>query len=347
MRHSSPDIIVGLPSYNEYHTISEVARRADEGLVHYFPKKSALIVNVDNSPHTRTKQAFIGSHTQTPKHYIHTHASKGHKGSNMRALFSFFLDSGANALVTMDTDLRNNDPEWVRLLADPIMRGYDHVFPLYRRHQYDGSITNLLCYPVIYGMLGHAIRQPIGGEMGLSRRAVKAFLNRPWPHFARRFGVDIFMTITSIVNHMKMGQVHLGAKKHKPSGPNLDTMFYDVAETLIYMIRDDKLMSLDNRNVCPCRTINASYRRVKNGQLSIDGEALRRRGVAELRAEKKTIDVVLGKTYRAHLVMHPEAIDTAEWTMILYHFITASRSLSPVVLARALRPLYFLRFYHY
>ncbi|MEJ7696418.1 MAG: hypothetical protein WKF78_07350 [Candidatus Limnocylindrales bacterium] len=48
----------------------------------------------------------------------------------------------------VDSDLRSIVPEWVELLAGPILKGgYDFVAPLYARYKYDGTITNTVTYP--------------------------------------------------------------------------------------------------------------------------------------------------------------------------------------------------------
>ena len=40
--------------------------------------------------------------------------------------------------------------------------------PLYARYKYDGTITNTVTYPLTRALYGHRIRQPIGGDFGVS-----------------------------------------------------------------------------------------------------------------------------------------------------------------------------------
>ena len=61
----------------------------------------------------------------------------------MRALFEVARELKVKAMVMVDSDLRSIVPEWVELLAGPILKGgYDFVAPLYSRYKYDGTITN-------------------------------------------------------------------------------------------------------------------------------------------------------------------------------------------------------------
>ena len=77
------------------------------------------------------------------------------------------LREAGQALVVVDSDLRSIVPEWIELLAGPILKGgYDFVAPLYARYKYDGTITNTVTYPLTRALYGNRIRQPIGGDFG-------------------------------------------------------------------------------------------------------------------------------------------------------------------------------------
>src|SRR5439155_184091 len=74
-------------------------------------------------------------------------------------------------------DLRSIAPEWIELLAGPILKGgYDFVAPLYARHKHDGTITNTVTYPLTRALYGLRIRQPIGGDFGVSGDLVRHYL---------------------------------------------------------------------------------------------------------------------------------------------------------------------------
>ena len=95
----------------------------------------------------------------------------GGKGAALRTIFEIADALQVQALVVVDSDLRSIVPEWIELLAGPILKGgYDFVAPLYARYKYDGTITNTVTYPLTRALYGHRIRQPIGGDFGVSRR---------------------------------------------------------------------------------------------------------------------------------------------------------------------------------
>jgi len=227
------DIIVGIPSYNEADNIDYVVRQVDQGLSKYYPKLKALIINVDNNSPDGTRQVFENTQTKNAKLYITTKAGIAGKGYNFYNLFKKAQELSAKLIIVVDADLKSIKPGWVRDLGEPILKqNYDFITPVYARHEYDGSITNHLCYPLFYGLLGKNIRQPIGGDFAMSGKLVKYLRQQPWTTTTKKYGIDIFLTSQAVFGKFKIGQSNLGAKIHKPSAPKLGPMFSQVVTTL-------------------------------------------------------------------------------------------------------------------
>ena len=143
------DVVVGIPSRNEATTIPHVTRMVDEGQKSYFSNERCIIVNCDNDSPDNTKDSFLSTETKTPKKYISTPEGVKGKGNNFWNLFHFFQKVDAKIGIVVDADLQSIHPEWVKFLGYPIRDGNDMVTPLYSRHQFDGTITNHICYPLI------------------------------------------------------------------------------------------------------------------------------------------------------------------------------------------------------
>ena len=137
----------------------------------------------------------------------------------------------------MDSDLRSIVPEWIELLAGPILKGgFDFVTPLYQRYKYDGTITNTVTYPLTRALYGLRIRQPIGGDFGVSGDLVRHYLEQgDWTPDISKFGIDIWMTTTAITGGFAVCQTRLGAKIHDPKDPGADLgpMFSQVVSTML------------------------------------------------------------------------------------------------------------------
>jgi hypothetical protein len=234
------NVVVGIPSYNESDTIPHVTKIVGEGLEDYFPDKKSIIVNVDNNSPDNTKDAFLNTKTHIEKKYISTaHGVRG-KGNNILNLFKFAKSVDAEVVIVVDADLKSITKEWVKYLGTPIVDGYDYVIPMYSRHQFDGTITNHICYPVMFGLLSTDIRQPIGGEFAFSPKLMKYLLKQSWTESTRQYGIDIFMSLNVVLGGFKICQAGLGAKIHKASAPKLGIMFEQVIETLLAMLVQNK-----------------------------------------------------------------------------------------------------------
>ena len=148
---SGIEFIVGIPSYMEADTISFVTKQVDRGLNECFSNLKSIILNVDNNSEDDTKGAFLSTPTKTAKHYITTPKGIRGKGNNILNLLKFAKkqSSTLKAIVVVDADLRSITREWIKYLAEPILEGYALALPLYSRHQFDGTITNHICYPLL------------------------------------------------------------------------------------------------------------------------------------------------------------------------------------------------------
>ncbi len=241
------EIVVGIPSLNEADNIAFITRQVDRGLTKYFGRQKAVIINSDNDSPDNTGRVFLETKTKNPKIYISTPSGQRGKGNNLKNLFLKIKDLGAQGAMAIDADIKSVKAQWIKCFLGPIFNGYDFITPVYHRHKYDGSITNHLAYPLIYGLLGYDIRQPIGGDMSFSSKMVNYWLNQEWPPTAKGYGIDIFMTSQAVKDGFELGQVDLGSKIHKPSLLKLDNMFLEVAETLFSFL--DKYKDLWRKEI--------------------------------------------------------------------------------------------------
>ncbi|MBZ0156492.1 MAG: glycosyltransferase [Alphaproteobacteria bacterium] len=236
------DIVIGIPSYNNARTIGHVIRAVQIGLAKYFPDRKAVLVNSDGGStdgtidvvhRTTIEDSILLFHRVEPVMKISTpyHGIPG-KGSAFRTIFEIAASLRAGACAVMDSDLRSITPEWIELLLKPVLEGgFDYVAPLYHRHKYDGTITNSIVYPLTSALYGKRIRQPIGGDFGLSGRIARYYLTKDvWETDVARYGIDIWMTTTAVANRFRVCQAFLGAKIHDPKDPgsDLSAMLYQV-----------------------------------------------------------------------------------------------------------------------
>jgi glucosylglycerate synthase len=164
------------------------------------------------------------------------------KGSAFRLIFQVASMLGARGCVVIDSDLRSITPEWIDLLLRPVLHaGFDLTAPFYHRHKYDGTITNSIVYPLTRALYGLRVRQPIGGDFGLSSRMLSRYLSRrDWQGNAARFGIDIWMTTIAIAEGFRVCQSFLGAKLHdaKDPGTDLSEMLHQVVGSVFSLMQE-------------------------------------------------------------------------------------------------------------
>ena len=348
------ELIVGIPSYMEADNISDVTRKVDIGLVKYFSNLKAVIVNVDNNSEDNTKEAFLSTETKTPKKYITTPKGIRGKGNNFFNLFKFAKThlSTLKGGIVVDADLKSINPEWIKFLGDPIINmGFDYALPRYSRHQFDGSITNHICYPLLYGLLGKDLRQPIGGEFAFSSSMIDYWLSKKWIPTTKQYGIDIFMTMGAVFGKFKICEVILGAKIHKASAPKLGAMFTQVITTFFEMILVRKSewigIPIGELNKCP----QFGMKKISHPQeLKIDIRELKHKLRIEYHQRENLLKRYLN-AYSIHCLdkmFHEDYYNMGIliWTQIMYQLLfyydIGSKKMKKDIV-EALKPLYFVR----
>lgn len=231
----SADIVVGIPSFNNAATIGHVVRAVSAGLAKYFHGCRAVLVNADGGSsddtagivaHTMVdlEPLFISDRPSTLHRIVTPYQGIPGKGSAFRTIFEIARRLNVTACAVVDSDVRSITPEWMELLLHPIVKeGFDYVAPFYRRHKYDGTITNSIAYPLTRALYGQEVRQPIGGDFGFSGQLAQHYLEKHvWESDVARFGIDIWMTTEAITSGAKVCQSFLGAKIHDPKDPAAD-----------------------------------------------------------------------------------------------------------------------------
>lgn len=226
------DIIVGIPTYNEADSIRSVTHKIDIGLRRDFAGYRCMLANLDSDSEDATSAEFLSTPTANSKMSINTGGDPRGKGKNLLYLFNLCRLLHARCIATIDGDVETVTPDWPKLLLRPILEeNFDYTVPIYTRNRLEGNTTNHLVFPLLYGVLGADIRQPIGGEFGVSGRLCSYFLEQEIIEVVYGYGIDIFMTTHAVGGGFAIAEVFLGRKFHKPSFPKIVPMFKQVAHS--------------------------------------------------------------------------------------------------------------------
>lgn len=235
------DIVIGVPSYYSGSSIQHVIKVILKGLETHYPASNAVLMISDggSTDDTRDLARSVETSSYNIEKIVTIYRGIPGKGSGLRAVFEVANFLKARATAVFDSDLVSITPEWIKNTLEPIFEGYDYVAPDYNRYKLDGTITNTIAYNLTRALYASKIRQPIGGDFGLSLPLIKFYLNQDvWETDVAKFGIDIWMTTSAIVGGFKICQAKLGVKIHGQKDPatDLGPMFRQVVGTTFQLM---------------------------------------------------------------------------------------------------------------
>ncbi len=237
----SVDILVGIPAFCSMESVEHVTRTIIAGLEKYYPDKKSLVFIADGGSTDDTREAAsrVVANDYNVQVLVSIYRGIAGKGSAVRAIFEAAKFLKAQQIALFDSDLKSIRPEWVRNVIEPVMEGYDFVAPDYLRHKFDGTITNTIAYNLTRALYGYNVRQPIGGDFGISSSLLNRYLQEDiWETDIARFGIDIWLTTLALVSGSRVCQTRLGVKIHGEKDPaaDLGPMFRQVVGTIFALM---------------------------------------------------------------------------------------------------------------
>lgn len=222
------DILVGVPTHNNAKTIGSVVETIQAGILTYFPRERAAIINADGGSRDGTPglvvSAAIGDGRSPSKIYalrtLHSistqYASTPAQGTALRTILAAaeLLRAKACAVISPEsTQIRTN---WLTAVLRPIYsEEFDLVLPTYRRHRFDGILLTNLLYPMTRALYGLRIREPYALDFAFSGRLGTQFLaQNAWHEETARAGSETQFTLAAIAGGYRICQSFLGTKEH-------------------------------------------------------------------------------------------------------------------------------------
>lgn len=258
------DILVGLPTYNDAATVGRVVQAIRAGLLQYFPRQRAVIINADGGSRDATQELVRAASINDMQHAQHPQALRtlhsistryeGSPGSG-KALYTILaaadlLHPCACAVIASDSNL---EADWIPRLLQPVScDNFDLVTPVYRRHKFDGLLVRNLIYPVVRAVYNKCVREPYPAEFSFSGRLGSHFFAQGIVAQDLGFvGAELFLTIDALRdNQFRLAQAFLGTKntvEHAPA--DLVRAMRDTVGPLFYAL-DLSSHSLSNPSDC-------------------------------------------------------------------------------------------------
>lgn len=253
-RIGEADIVVGIPFCDEVDTIGHVVEVAKEGLETYYPDKRCVVCCI-GAPDSSQALTIVREVPLPPGiarlAFLMKSQLVSGKGWALRAMMEIADKLDAD-LVLLEADalsreergeLKGLSPHWLGLLLKPIREeGFDLVLPRFNRHYLETPISNHLIRPLIAGIYGLDIREPLAGELAISSRFLRTYLDEPrvWMTEVGRYGVDVWLITQAIIKGAKIAEAALGVKIHQPSPGKQEVVLREQAKVLFSQIAQSK-----------------------------------------------------------------------------------------------------------
>ena len=222
------DVLVGVPTYNNAATVGQVVQTIRAGLLKYFPRERAVIVNADGGSRDQTCELVRGASINDLQHStdlnalrtLHSisaeYAGGPATGTALRTILASAELLRVSACAVVSPESTTIEPEWIERLLRPVYQGnFDFVTPLYRRHKFDGLLMRNLVYPMTRAFYGKQVREPYAAEFSFSGPLASHFLGQEiWTQEVGQTGTEIALTISAITGNFRLAQSFLGVKPH-------------------------------------------------------------------------------------------------------------------------------------
>ncbi len=222
------DVLVGVPTYNNAATVGHVVQTIRAGLLRYFPRERAVIVNADGGSRDLTSDLVRGASINDLQHSTDLNALRTlhcisaeysggpATGTALRTILASAELLRVSACAVVSPESTSIEPEWIERLLRPVYQGnYDFITPLYRRHKFDGLLMRNLVYPMTRAFYGKQVREPYAAEFSFSGQMASHFLGQEiWTHEVGHTGTEIALTISAITGGFRLAQSFLGIKPH-------------------------------------------------------------------------------------------------------------------------------------
>ncbi|MBO0713447.1 MAG: hypothetical protein J2P59_01735 [Acidimicrobiales bacterium] len=222
-------LVIGIPARNEGENIAQLADRLELGSVSLGEATRCELVLAYQSSDDDTLERWHARRFRRPHRVLRCPEGVTGKGRNVKLLISHALDTDADLLL-VDADLRSYPPANVARFvhAEPPGRG-GLTLPLWCRPRGEGNSTNFLACPLLLASFGARVRQPLAGQMLLSRKLLARIDLERLPD---DYGVDIALTMAALDHGLPVAQVAVPFPDHVGGG-NSHRIMADVAATAL------------------------------------------------------------------------------------------------------------------
>jgi hypothetical protein len=137
-----------------------------------------------------------------------------------QSLFAVTEKMGARACCLVASEMESATPQWVCQLMRPLVESdFDLVMPYYAPRKLLGLLNSSVIYPLTRCLYGKRIHNPLGPDVGVSRRLALKILGTTRNANAGSSQTHPLasLTPTAVCDNLQICQVHVGARLYPPT----------------------------------------------------------------------------------------------------------------------------------
>jgi glucosylglycerate synthase len=137
-----------------------------------------------------------------------------------RSLFAATEKLGAKGCCLVASEMESATPDWVCQLLNPLLESeMDLVIPYYTPHKWQGLLNGSILYPLIRSLYGKRIHNPLGPDVGVSRRLAQKLTGATRNGNAGTEQTHPLASLTpvSVCDNLQICQVRVGSRVYPPT----------------------------------------------------------------------------------------------------------------------------------
>ena len=137
-----------------------------------------------------------------------------------QSLFAATEKMDARACCLVASEMESAAPQWVCQLVQPLLESnFDLVVPYYAPRKLQGLLNTGIVYPLTRCLYGKRIHNPLGPDVGISRRLAQKLLrnNRNANSGSSQTHPLASLTPAAVCDNLQICQVHVGARIYPPA----------------------------------------------------------------------------------------------------------------------------------
>jgi glucosylglycerate synthase len=136
-----------------------------------------------------------------------------------QSIFALTEKLASKACCVVSSQMESATPQWICQLVQPLLESdFDLVTPYYAPRKLQGLLNNSIVYPLTRCLYGKRIHNPLGPDVGVSRRLAQKMLgtNNSKPGTSHTHPLAS-LAPAAVCDNLQICQVHLGARLYPPA----------------------------------------------------------------------------------------------------------------------------------